>query len=102
MDPEQMFSRATVFRVIKRSYAMLALAAMCCSGNVFAQNTPELPDVIRDVQPRMVKIFGAGGLRRLESWQSGFRVSDGGLVITVRSYVLDGDDTTGVMDKGQR
>ncbi len=68
----------------------------------FAQSPRELPDVINQVQPRMVKIFGAGGLRRLESWQSGFFVSADGLLVTVWSYVLDSDETTVVLDDGQR
>ncbi|MGI9517556.1 MAG: S1C family serine protease [Pirellulaceae bacterium] len=61
-----------------------------------------LSELISEVQPRMVKIFGAGGLRRLESWQSGFLISSDGLVVTVWSYVLDSEDTTVVLDNGQR
>jgi serine protease Do len=50
----------------------------------------------------MVKIFGAGGLRGLESYQSGFLISAEGHVLTAWSYVLDSDYTTVVLDDGRR
>jgi len=53
-------------------------------------------------QPKMVKIFGAGGLRGLEAYQSGMLVSDVGHVLTVYSYVLDAETITVVLDDGRR
>ena len=58
--------------------------------------------VARQVQPKIVKLFGAGGLRGLEAYQSGILVSSEGHVLTVWSYVLDGDDVTVVFDDGRR
>jgi len=49
----------------------------------------------------MVKIFGAGGLRGLESYQSGFFISERGHVLTVWSYVLDTESVV-VTDDGRR
>jgi serine protease Do len=76
----------------------VALAAGASPGQA---QSASLPDLIDTVQPKMVKIFGGGGLRRLESWQSGFFISPDGLVATVWSYVLD-NETTVVLDDGRR
>ncbi len=59
-------------------------AVAASAGGTFA-------DVIGSVQPRVVKIFGAGGYRGLEHYQSGFLVSADGYLLTVWSYVLDTD-----------
>jgi serine protease Do len=58
--------------------------------------------VARQVQPKVVKLYGAGGLRGLESYQSGMLISDKGHVLTVWSYVLDADEVTVVLDDGRR
>lgn len=54
------------------------------------------------VQPKMVKIYGAGGLRGLEAYQSGFLISPKGHVLTAWSYVLDTDYVTVTLDDGRR
>ncbi len=61
-----------------------------------------LTSVIEDVQPRMVKLYGAGGVRGLEPYQSGFLISDSGHVLTVWSYVLDTDYITATLDDGRK
>jgi serine protease Do len=61
-----------------------------------------LAAVARDVQPKMVKIYGAGGLRGLEAYQSGMLISADGHVLTAWSYVLDSDDVAVVLDDGRR
>jgi serine protease Do len=58
--------------------------------------------VAREVQPKVVKIYGAGGFRGLESYQSGILISPKGHVLTAWSYVLDGDEVTVVLDDGRR
>jgi serine protease Do len=60
-----------------------------------------LVDVARETQPKMVKIYGAGGLRGLEAYQSGMLISAEGHVLTAWSYVLD-TDVTIVLDDGRR
>lgn len=57
--------------------------------------------MVRDVQRRVVKVYGAGGLSGLEAYQSGFLVSPEGHVATVWSYVLDVDPVV-VLDDGRR
>jgi serine protease Do len=49
-----------------------------------------------------VKLYGAGGFRGLESYQSGILISDKGHVLTVSSYVLDADEVLVVLDDGRR
>jgi S1-C subfamily serine protease len=73
---------------------MLALPAQAAESS-FAE-------VISGVQPKIVKIFGAGGLRGLEPYQSGLLISAQGHVLTVWSYVLDSDVITVVLDDGRR
>lgn len=75
---------------------MAALAPRpACAG-------PSLAEVIADVQPKMVKIYGAGGFRQLEAYQSGFLISADGHVLTVWSYVLDTDYITVTLDDGRK
>ena len=81
------------------SVALLTIiAAHSASGAVSS-----FAEVIDEVQPKMVKIFGSGGLRGLEAYQSGFLISGEGHVLTAWSYVLDSDEFINViLDDGQR
>lgn len=57
---------------------------------------------IDDALPKMVKIFGSGGLRNLEAYSTGFLVSPEGHVATVWNHVLDNPPVTVVLDDGRR
>lgn len=85
---------------------VLAIAAIAISislvGTRVASAQGALPEVIDSAQPKMVKIYGAGGLARLEAYQSGFLISGEGHVLTVWSYVLDSDVVTAVLADGRR
>lgn len=59
-------------------------------------------DTIAETQPKVVKIYGAGGFRGLEPYQSGMLVSPEGHVLTVWSYVLDTDYITVTLNDGRR
>jgi serine protease Do len=59
-------------------------------------------DAIDAVQPRVVKIFGAGGIANLHAYGTGFLVSPDGHVVTVWSHVLDGDVVNVVLSDGRR
>ncbi len=59
------------------------------------------PAVIDQVLPRVAKVFGSGGLSRLESWQTAIAVSPDGLFLTAWSYVLDSGATV-VLNDGRR
>ena len=82
----------------------LALCAVFVFVNAFAGLTraePPLVDWARDAQRRVVKIYGAGGLRGMEAYQSGFLVSPEGHVATAWSYVLDVEPIV-LLDDGRR
>lgn len=50
----------------------------------------------------VVKIYGAGGVRGLEAYQTGVLVTPAGHVVTVLSTVLDSDSIDCVLDDGRR
>src|SRR5262249_5547427 len=79
----------------------LALIALAAFGALPAQ-AAKLTDVIRDAQRKTVKIYGAGGIRGLEAYQSGFLISAEGHVLTAFSYVLDSDTITVTLDDGRK
>jgi len=58
--------------------------------------------IVAQVQPVVVKLYGAGGLRGLEAYQSGMLISAEGHVLTAWSYVLDTDYITVVLHDGRR
>src|SRR5688572_2096286 len=65
-------------------------------------NAAELQGAISDVQQRMVKIFGAGGLAGLHAYGTGFLISPDGHVATVLSHVLDTEIVQVVLHDGRR
>ncbi len=58
--------------------------------------------VLRTAQSKVVKIYGAGGLRQLEAYQTGLLISPSGHVLTAWSYVLDTDDLVALLDDGSK
>jgi S1-C subfamily serine protease len=72
--------------------------------SVHAQsNQPEsLESAIHGAQTRVVKIYGAGGVRRMEAYQSGILFTSEGHVLTAMSYVLDTDNLLVVLNDGRR
>jgi S1-C subfamily serine protease len=86
-------------RAVALAFACLVFGA----GNAWASDgAASFSDVARRVQPKVVKVYGAGGFKGLESYQSGILISPKGHVLTAWSYVLDGDDVTVVLDDGRR
>jgi serine protease Do len=57
---------------------------------------------IHRVLPKVVKIYGAGGLRGLEAYQTGILISPEGHVLTAWSTVLDTDNPVVILDDGRR
>jgi serine protease Do len=53
-------------------------------------------------QAKIVKLYGAGGVRGLEPYQSGFLISASGHILTAWSYVLDTDYVTATLDDGRK
>lgn len=97
------------FYALRSGCLLLAMASLCSFAAASeawpdgGQESPSLANVVDNVQPKMVKIFGSGGLAGLEAYQSGFLISAQGHVLTVWSYVLDSEELlTVVLDDGQR
>jgi serine protease Do len=87
------------------SVLQFAICTLLFGTSAEAVETPAssyLHAVARQVQPKIVKLYGAGGLQSLEAYQSGILVSANGHVLTVMSYVLDSDEVTVVLDDGRR
>ena len=83
-----------------RTTLTLATVVLLSSHALSASDT-NLTEVIREAQTKVVKIFGAGGFRQLEAYQSGIIISPEGHVLTSLSYVLDTDDLVVVLDDGR-
>jgi serine protease Do len=77
-----------------------AIGVSACATAV--QAGPSKADTVETVQPKIVKIYGAGGFRGLEAYQSGMLISSTGHVLTVWSYVLDTDYITVTLHDGRK
>ena len=55
-----------------------------------------------DASSRVVKLYGAGGIRGLESYQTGILVSSSGHILTVLSTAIDSEAIDCVLDDGRR
>ncbi|MBX3436879.1 MAG: serine protease [Planctomycetaceae bacterium] len=78
---------------------MATVGFLWAATSVRAQSSREAIDA---VLPRMVKIFGAGGLQNLEAYGTGFLVSADGHIVTAWSHLLDTDRVSVVLDDGRR
>jgi S1-C subfamily serine protease len=82
-------------------HAFVAIAGVLLSAQ-FAAAQASLAETVHQTQPLIVKIFGAGGLRGLEAYQSGFLISGEGHILTAWSYVLDTDAVTVYLNDGRK
>jgi hypothetical protein len=73
-----------------RLVGVVIVAAATLAMAAVVADTPR--QTIADAARKVVKIHGAGGLRGLESYQTGILVSPQGHVLTVMSTVLDADE----------
>ncbi len=77
---------------------LLVLTGATCA---IAQDE-SLSTIVTKTQPKVVKIYGAGGLRGLEAYQTGSLISPQGHILTIWSYVLDADDLTVILLDGRK
>ncbi|HEY2881385.1 MAG TPA: S1C family serine protease [Pirellulales bacterium] len=82
------------------SFLFFTIAASEAAPKV--EKTAKPQSVIAEAQQKMVKVYGAGGLRGLEAYQSGFLISSEGHVLTVFSYVLDSDVVNVTLNDGRK
>jgi serine protease Do len=81
---------------------VLALVLASGAGRAPSAAGSSVGEVIGQVQPKIVKIYGAGGFRGMEGYQSGVLISSEGHILTVFSYVLDTDYITATLNDGQK
>jgi serine protease Do len=81
---------------------LAVLAVFLLMGSTATAAGPDATRVIDHVQSKIVKIYGAGGFRGMEGYQSGFIISPEGHVLTALSYVLDTDHVSVTLSDGRR
>lgn len=96
--PEARRQRVTPFRLMWCGLLCALLGSGAQTG--YAQESGS--ELIRTVQSRMVKIFGVGGIARVEGYGTGFLVTPQGHVATIWSPMLDAPEVTVVLDNGRR
>ena len=82
-------------------FACALVAIIILTATPAAAGT-SLSDAIAQTQPKIVKIYGAGGFRGMEAYQSGMLISAEGHILTVFSYVLDTDYITVTLNDGRK
>jgi serine protease Do len=89
--------------VLRRACLLILIVlAPLASAADLREGSSSPAQTIASCQGKMVKIYGAGGVRGLEPYQSGFLISDRGHILTVWSYVLDTDYITVTLNDGQK
>lgn len=88
------------FPALRGATAFALWLALVAPHSATAQTS--FADVNSATQPKIVKIFGAGGIRGLEPYQSGFLISGEGHILTVWSYVLDSEEIATYLHDGRK
>jgi len=84
------------------STAVLATLALAVCRADDAEGVPQPQAAIARAARAVVKVYGSGGVRGLEGYQSGILVSPEGRILTAMSTVLDSADVECVLDDGTR
>ncbi len=74
----------------------------CIAQEVSNERTSEVKEVTQQVFPKIVKLYGAGGLKNLANYGTGILISADGHILTVWNHLLDTDYITVVLDDGRR
>jgi serine protease Do len=86
--------------VVNWAALILVLAGLFAAPAARAAGPGE--KVIDHVSRRVVKIFGAGGIRGLYAYSTGFLISPQGHIVTVWSHVLDDQAVTVILHDGRK
>lgn len=85
-----------------RAAILVLLIAMCANGGLGNTAEADVRETIAETLPKVVKLFGAGGLRNLPAHSTGCLVSADGHIVTIWNHVLDTKTVTVVLDDGRR
>jgi len=88
-------------KLLSQMIGLLFLFALLPQSVAGSEPSP-LSAAIDEVQPKIVKLYGVGGFRGLEPYQSGILISSTGHILTALSTVLDTDDLTAVLGDGRK
>ena len=80
----------------------LILCIACCAAALTGPAPVRAAETLDEVQKRVVKIFGAGGIKNLYAYSSGFLISPEGHIATIWNHVLDADSVAVVLSDGRR
>ncbi|MEI6036428.1 MAG: S1C family serine protease [Planctomycetota bacterium] len=87
----------------QRGHEALMVAVFCwIAFGMGAAQAASPEETIAGAARKVVKLYGAGGVRGLEAYQTGILISAEGYVVTVMSTVLDADEIDCVLDDGRR
>lgn len=86
-------------RIRSSLFTLLALAGVSASTATAADS---LTDVVDEVNPKLVKLFGFGGFKGLTHYGTGILISEDGYILTTASQMLDTSDVTVHLYNGQR
>ncbi|MCY3004943.1 MAG: trypsin-like peptidase domain-containing protein [Planctomycetota bacterium] len=99
---------------LARLIAAILIVLVFEDPGIFAEDKPRsdvplgqgslsgLEELFQSAQRSVVKLYGAGGMRGLESYQSGVVIGDGNTILTSWSTVLDVDKVRVVTYDGRR
>ena len=90
--------KSSVQKICHIGFWFVPLLLLACALHADAGSFAEK---VNQVQPKMVKLYGAGGLRGLEAYQTGILISPDGHVLTAWSYVLDTEGIRATLHDGR-
>lgn len=85
----------------RRNIVTAAAAWLSVAMALPARAEDSFAQICDKVNPKLVKLFGAGGFRGLQSYGTGILISPDGYVLTVNSHILDTQDLRVHMDDGR-
>ncbi len=89
--------------LVAAGFRLLAVSLMIgLATPVALAEEPGPQQLIATVARNVVKLYGAGGLRGLEAYQTGILISPDGQILTAASTVLDSEQIDCVLDDGRR
>jgi len=102
--PDRTIRRLDRARLMTFVWVVVASAFVTTVPNLLvAQERPRpIVELTASARTKVVKLFGAGGAKGLEAYQTGVLISDEGHVLTAWSHVLDADTVATFLDDGQR
>lgn len=77
---------------MQQTLAIALTLALALGSGARAWAEDSFARVAEDVNKKMVKVFGSGGLKGLASYGTGFFVSSDGYILTANSHILDTQD----------